>query len=201
VKIVSNSSVLIGLSSIGKLNLLRERFPQGILVPEAVRREVIDEGEGRPGAREISESKWIKTQKVEDKRIVELLLGDLDKGEAEAIALAREVGAGIVLLDEKDARRGAKRMNLKVLGTVGMLIWGKKVGKLQSLKYELNRLSERIPRSLLRGLASVYKMSNIPYGRRFPAACCRVFNALRDHGRFRIGKAILERALREVDEL
>jgi len=49
VKIVSNSSVLIGLSSIGKLNLLRETFPQGILVPEAVRREVIDEGEGRTG--------------------------------------------------------------------------------------------------------------------------------------------------------
>lgn len=162
-KIVSNSSVLIGLSSIGKLSLLRERFPQGIVVPEAVRREVIDEGEGRPGAREISESNWIKTQKVEDKRIVELLLGDLDKGEAEAIALAREVGAGIVLLDERDARRGAKRMNLKVLGTVGILIWAKKVGKLQSLKEELN--------------------------------------ALRHHGRFRIGQAIFERALREVDEL
>jgi predicted nucleic acid-binding protein len=163
VKIVSNSSVLIGLSSIGKLSLLRERFPQGIVVPEAVRREVIDEGEGRPGAREISESNWIKTQKVEDKRIVELLLGDLDKGEAEAIALAREVGAGIVLLDERDARRGAKRMNLKVLGTVGILMWAKKVGKLQSLKEELN--------------------------------------ALRHHGRFRIGQAIFERALREVDEL
>jgi predicted nucleic acid-binding protein len=155
--------VLIGLSSIGKLSLLRERFPQGIVVPEAVRREVIDEGEGRPGAREISESNWIKTQKVEDKRIVELLLGDLDKGEAEAIALAREVGAGIVLLDDRDARRGAKRMNLKVLGTVGILMWAKKVGKLQSLKEELN--------------------------------------ALRHHGRFRIGQAIFERALREVDEL
>jgi len=47
VKIVSNASVLIDLSSIGKLSLLRERFPQGILIPEPVRREVIDEGEGR----------------------------------------------------------------------------------------------------------------------------------------------------------
>jgi predicted nucleic acid-binding protein len=54
-------------------------------------------------------------------------------------------------------------MNLKVLGTVGMLVWAKKAGKLQSLKEELN--------------------------------------ALRHHGRFRIGQAILERALREVDEL
>ena len=162
-KIVCNASVLIGLSSIGKLSLLRERFPQGILIPEAVRREVIDEGEGRPGASEISESEWIKIHKVEDKRIVELLLGELDKGEAEAIALAREMGAGIILLDERDARRAAKRMKLKVLGTVGMLIWAKKVGKLQSLKKELNDL--------------------------------------RHHGRFRIGQAIYERALREVGEL
>jgi hypothetical protein len=45
VKIVSNASVLIGLSSIGRLSLLQERFPQGILIPEAVRREVIDEGD------------------------------------------------------------------------------------------------------------------------------------------------------------
>jgi len=142
VKIVSNASVLIGLSSIGKLFLVRERFPQGILIPEAVRREVIDEGEGRPGAREISESKWIKVRKVADKRIVGLLLTELDKGEAEAIALAREVGAGVILLDERDARRAAKRMNLKVLGTVGVLIWAKKVGKVGSLKEELNALRD-----------------------------------------------------------
>ena len=141
-KIVSNASVLIGLSSIGKLFLVRERFPQGILIPEAVRREVIDEGEGRPGAREISESKWIKVQKVGDRRIVDLLRTELDEGEAEAIALAREVEAGVILLDERDARRAAKRMNLKVLGTVGVLIWAKKVGKLMTLKDELEGLRD-----------------------------------------------------------
>jgi len=49
VKTVSNASVLIGLSSIGKLSLLRERFPSGILIPEAVRREVVDEEKGDQG--------------------------------------------------------------------------------------------------------------------------------------------------------
>lgn len=105
-KIVSNALVLIGLSSIGKLFVIRERFPQGILIPQAVRREVVDEGEGRPGSREISESEWIRVEKVSDARVVDLLHTELDRGEAEAIALAREVGASIILLDERDARRG-----------------------------------------------------------------------------------------------
>lgn len=59
-KIVSNASVLIWLSSIGKLSLLQERFPQGLLIPEGVRREVVDKGESRPGTREISQAKWIE---------------------------------------------------------------------------------------------------------------------------------------------
>lgn len=141
-KIVSDASVLIGLSSIGKLRLLQERFPQGLLIPEAVRREVVDEGEGRPGTREISQAKWIEVQRVGDSRIVDLLRTEFDEGEAEAIALAHEVGAEIILLDERDARRAAKRMNLKVLGTVGVLIWARKVGKVMTLKEQLDALRE-----------------------------------------------------------
>jgi len=53
-KVVSDASVLIGLSSIGMLWLLRERFSGAILVLEAVWREVVDEGAERPGAREVS---------------------------------------------------------------------------------------------------------------------------------------------------
>lgn len=140
--IVSNASVLIGLSSIGKLALLSERFTQGVLIPEAVRREVVDQGEGRPGAKEISKSKWIGVQKVRDRRIVDLLRTELDEGEAESIVLAHEVGARIILLDERDARRTAKRMNLKVLGTVGVLIWAKKAGKLVNLRENLDALRD-----------------------------------------------------------
>jgi len=41
--VVSNTSVLIGLSTIGQLDILRARFPEGVLVPEAVWREVVHE--------------------------------------------------------------------------------------------------------------------------------------------------------------
>jgi hypothetical protein len=64
----------------------------------------------------------------------------LDEGEAEAIALAREEQAPVVLLDEKDARQVARRLNLRVLGTVGLLIWAKRVGAIASLREQLDTL-------------------------------------------------------------
>ena len=51
-KVVSNASVLIGLSSIDRLELLYERFPAGILIPPTVWTEVVEQGQGRPGARQ-----------------------------------------------------------------------------------------------------------------------------------------------------
>ncbi len=142
-KVVSNSSALIGLSSIGKLSLLRERFQGGILIPTAVWREVVDEGAGRPGAREVSSANWIRVQNVEDRQIVRLLQGELDEGEAEAIALARQVNAKLILLDELNARRIAQRMNHYILGTIGILAWAKTTGKIDSLWEQLTALREQ----------------------------------------------------------
>jgi len=139
-KVVSNASVLIALSSIGMLSLLSERFPGSILIPEAVWREVVDEGAERPGAHEVSKANWIKVHKVNDKGMVGLLRAELDEGEAESITLAHEVRADVVLLDERDARQAAMRMGLKVLGTVGILLWGKQAGTLVSLKEALDAL-------------------------------------------------------------
>lgn len=132
-KPVSNASVLIGLSSIGMLELVHERSPEGILIPIAVQREVVDEGEGRPGAREVSEANWIEVQQVDDEKLVDLLRAELDKGEAEAIALAHQIAAKVILLDERDARIVAQRMGFRVLGTIGLLIWAKNIGKLKRL--------------------------------------------------------------------
>jgi len=89
--------------------LLRERFPEAILVPEAVWREVVDEGAERLGDRELSAANWIKIQKINDKRMVRLL-------------------------------RAAMRMGLKVLGTAGVLLWGKQMGKFVSLREHLDAL-------------------------------------------------------------
>ena len=46
-------------------------------------------------------------------------------------------------MDERDARRSAKRMGLRVLGTVGLLIWAKQTGRIPSLRQMLDELQDR----------------------------------------------------------
>ncbi len=69
-----------------------------------------------------------------------LLKNELDPGEAEAIALAKEIKAKLILLDERDARKIAKSLSLNVLGTVGLLIQAKQTGKIESLQTMLDLL-------------------------------------------------------------
>lgn len=57
-KAIANSSVLIALGTVGQLGLLSRRFPGGILVPEAVWREVVETGKGQPGSAEIACASW-----------------------------------------------------------------------------------------------------------------------------------------------
>ena len=139
-KVVSDSSVLIGLSSIGRLALLHNKYPDGVLIPVAVWREVVEQGEKRPGARKVDQADWITVYDVKNWEMVQILKMELDEGEAEAIALACEVETDVVLLDERDARRAAKQLGLRVLGTVGILVWAKRGGKITSLRENLDKL-------------------------------------------------------------
>ena len=139
-KAVANSSVLITLGTIEQLALLPRRFPEGVLVPQAVWREVVETGKGQPGSEEMESASWVVVREVKDQGLVSLLCSELDEGEAEAIALAREEQVLVVLLDEKDARRVARRLNLHVMGTVGLLIWARRVGAIASLREQLDTL-------------------------------------------------------------
>jgi predicted nucleic acid-binding protein len=111
-----------------------------IVVPKAVWQEVVVDGKGKPGAKEVGESSWIKMKNIKDKLLVRSLSQQLDDGESEAIALAIENGADLVLLDERDARETAETFGLELLGTIGILIWAKKEGHIRNFKAELDRL-------------------------------------------------------------
>lgn len=99
-KVVSNTTPLIGLASIGRFDLLRQLFGE-LIIPQAVFDETVVVGKKEGGAkREVSSAGWVKVVSIKDQLAVEVLLDELDRGEAEVIVLARELDAGWVLMDE-----------------------------------------------------------------------------------------------------
>jgi len=111
--VISDSSVLIGLSSIDQLHLLKELLHDEIFIPGAVWHEVVETGAGRPGAKCIESAGWITVRQVIETDLLCLLKNDLDSGEAEAIALAKEIHAELILLDERAARKIRKISSLQ----------------------------------------------------------------------------------------
>jgi uncharacterized protein len=118
--VVSDSGPLIALSKIKHLDIL-EKFFGEIIIPEAVWIEVVEKGEGRPGAQDVKESPWIKVNKVKNKIGIEALKHEIGLGESEAIILAMELNASIILMDDKIARGIAGSMGLKVAGTLSII--------------------------------------------------------------------------------
>ncbi|MCP4699626.1 MAG: hypothetical protein GY862_22670 [Gammaproteobacteria bacterium] len=103
--VASNTTPLIGLASIRQFELLRHLFGK-IHIAQAVYREAVLQGYERGGAkREVETADWIETVPVKDRLAVDVLLDELDAGEAETIILAREIGPEWVLMDEKKGRQ------------------------------------------------------------------------------------------------
>jgi len=141
---ISDSSTLIHLAGIGRLELLKVFYGK-ILITPAVWKEVVEEGRERPGAmevREAHESGWVEVIAPGNTSVVRLLERELHEGEAEAIALAIERRHEVIFLDESEARRVANVYGLSKTGVIGILIRAKLEGKVASLREELDRLRE-----------------------------------------------------------
>jgi len=140
-KIVSNASPLINLARIGKLDLLRELFSK-LLIPEAVWGEVVVDGAGQPGADEVKGADWIEKRPAKNKQLVQALMQELDAGEAEAIALAMEVEADWLLMDEHLGRETARHLKLQSIGLVGVLMAAKHKELIPAIKPCLDALRD-----------------------------------------------------------
>ena len=142
--VVSNTSPLLNLAIVDHLSLMYEQFGE-ILIPQAVFEELRVE-EGLPGSqsiREAIEKGWLGVKEAKDQIFVKVLRADLDKGEAEALALALQVKAEWVILDEREGRRVAKSLGLKVIGVLGVLLRAQREGRLQSLKSAMDDLRKK----------------------------------------------------------
>ncbi len=126
-QVVVNATPLIALALIGKLDLLQQLYGQ-VIMPSAVEAEVFAGGPRGIGRSEIQEATWLHAVSLQDPQRADLL-ADLDRGEAEVIALAQELNADLVILDERLARRHARRAGLTLTGTLGVLLKAKQVGQ------------------------------------------------------------------------
>ena len=109
------------VSSDDKLGIL---FLLNVIIPEAVYKELIVEHSSLP--------EFITVESIRDKKHGEELKKVLDEGEAEAIVLAKEKQADLLLIDEKKGRSIAEREGIPIVGLMGVLVAAVKQGLLRS---------------------------------------------------------------------
>jgi hypothetical protein len=137
--VVSNTSPLIALHAIGRLDLLEALYGQ-VLIPSAVQQEFLGRDAIDTGQRE---RPWLLERAVANTQAAEILKTQLGTGEAEAIALCLGVTADLLLMDERRGRQTAERLGLRCLGTAGVLLHAKQRGLIAVLRPELEALSGR----------------------------------------------------------
>lgn len=133
--VVSDTSPILNLSAVGSLDLLRSLYHQ-LVIPPAVAIELLRNGVDHRG------QEWLLLRQPVNSEFVRQLELRLDPGEAEAIAIALEMGADRVLIDERRARRVASEFSLQPLGLLGVLAEAKQHGILQECKPVLDNMMQ-----------------------------------------------------------
>jgi len=98
------------------------------LIPNAVHNELLDERAGEAVIIAVQAANWLRIQPVQNQELVSELRSRVNVGEAEAIALAIEVNASRLLIDERLGRQVATNRGLKITGVLGILLVAKHQG-------------------------------------------------------------------------
>jgi len=158
-KIVCDSTALIGLAKIGNLELFEKIFGE-IFVPNAVFVEVVDRGKGRPGTKEVQDARWIRKRTVKDNRTVEMLVAEMGRGEAEVLVLGKELNADWLILDDERARNSAQSAEFHIIGLGGILHLAKQLGFIPAVKPLLDQLESKNFRLGIRVRKEILKKAN-----------------------------------------
>jgi uncharacterized protein len=123
---VVDSTCLIGLERINQLSILPALFDP-IFAPPEVQREF---GVSLP---------WLQQRTPLQEPLVAALKMLVDDGEAEAISLAQEIGC-LLIVDDRRARTAASGLGLTCVGTLGVLLRGKRTGAVSAVKPIMDNL-------------------------------------------------------------
>ncbi len=156
--VVSDTSSISNLIQIGLIDILRELYGE-IRITPAVQRELFRISAQIPVIEELG---WIQVQAPTNQKLVFELLKDLDLGESESIALAIETKADYLLIDEFLGRQIAEKLDLKIVGILGILIQAKKSGKISEIASYVSalrnvgfRLNQQLIQSVLKKLGEI----------------------------------------------
>ena len=126
--IISDTSCLIALSKIEKLDILRDLY-QEIIITNDVFREF---GGTLPD--------WILVTEVKDTHRQKEIEKRLDKGEASSIALALQIDNATLIIDEIKGRKIAQSFNIDIIGTIGIILLADKKGLIPDVTSIILRL-------------------------------------------------------------
>ncbi len=134
---ISNATPLIYLAKVGRLSWLKEFFVR-VYIPEAVQREVVDQGKElhEPDALLIEQAiaeGWIVVKAVEPSSLLKDI--GIDQGETEAISLALEMKRKEILIDQTHARVAAELFGLTPRGTLYILLRALKERKMSYAEF------------------------------------------------------------------
>jgi len=140
VEIVCDTSPLLHLARIGRLELL-EWLEARVLVPPAVIRELAAGTEMGLAVSEIGSLAWVETRAPGASALSRVSI-ELGPGEREVLALGMEVPDRVLILDDRAARRNALELGLAHTGTLGVLLESKRRGRIRSVATLIDELLE-----------------------------------------------------------
>ena len=139
-KVIVNSTPLIALSHIGRLDLLKMLYGE-ISIPQAVYKEISAKN-GSVCQKALDNSlEWIKVERIQNEMAKTMYKTQLHEGEV--MILAKETEADLVIIDDMNAKKHAKYLELPVTGTLGVLIKAKQKGYIKELKSVLRELVDK----------------------------------------------------------
>lgn len=140
-KVVSNTSPLLNLALIDRLDLLRNQFSV-LDVPEQVWDEIQAGERGTDALEELRNEGFLNIVSIPEDELFREIQGDIDEGEAAVLRYALEQEADLVLLDEKEARNVARRHEIPRTGVIGILLKSANDETVEDLAEDLDALRD-----------------------------------------------------------
>jgi predicted nucleic acid-binding protein len=137
--VVSDTSPLSYLSKLDRLNLLPQMFETVALPPEVLS-EWERDASSTTVRRLAQNAGWLRVIAPTNQAKVTSLEERVDRGEAEAIVLAEELNADLLLIDDEDGREIANQCGLAITGVLGVLLRAKRAGLISAVRPEIERL-------------------------------------------------------------